>query len=327
MKTAGKPVVAVDIGGTKIIVAVINNEGKMLSRAYRPTHAEQGPTKVISRLTSLIRLSVNRCGYEMKEIGGISLAVAGLIDINRGLVTVAPNLPHWKDICLGDILKDEFKIPAFLLNDASAAALGEHCFGAGIGIDNLIYMTVSTGIGGGFIFDGKLFNGTDGSAAEVGHMIVMADGPACPCGQNGCLEALASGTAIARMAREHLSEGQRSILQDIVGKQTASVTAEHVAMAGRKRDVVALAIIREAAYYLGIGLSNLVNLLNPQMIVIGGGVSAMGEMLLRPARKSMKEHAFKLPAATVRVVRAKLNPDSGVLGAAAYAYSRLGGEK
>jgi len=325
MKTLDKPVVALDIGGTKIIAAVINSEGKMLSRVYCLTHSEQGPEKVISRLISLIRLVVNRCCYEMKEIGGISLAVAGLIDINRGLVTVAPNLPHWEDVCLGDVLHDEFKIPSFLLNDGSAAALGEHCFGAGIGIDNLIYMTVSTGIGGGFILDGKLFNGTDGSAAEVGHMIVVADGPACSCGQKGCLEALASGTAIARMAREHLMEGQESSIADIVGDDLDSVTAEHVAQAGKKRDAVALAVIREAAYYLGIGLSNLVNLLNPQMIIIGGGVSAMGEMLLRPARKSMREHAFKLPASTVRVVRSKLSPDSGILGAAAYAYLKLGG--
>jgi len=324
MKTVDKPVVALDIGGTKIIAAVINSEGKMLSRVYRPTNAEQGPQKVISRLISIIRLAVNRSDKSIKEIGGISLAVAGLIDINRGLITTAPNLPHWKDICLGDVLRDEFKIPSFLLNDGSAAALGEHCFGGGIGIDNLIYITVSTGIGGGFILDGKLFNGADGSAAEIGHMIVLAGGPACHCGQSGCLEALASGTAIARMARERLGEGQRSILTDIVGKELASLTAEHVARAGKRGDLVALDVIQESAYYLGIGLSNLVNLLNPQMIIIGGGVSAMGEMLLRPARKSMREHAFKLPASTVRVVRSKLSPDAGILGAAAYAYLRLG---
>lgn len=325
MKPTDKPIVAVDIGGTKIIAAVINQKGEKLSRVYHPTLAEQGPEKVIGRLASSIRLAVNRSGNALEEIGGISLAVAGLIDVNRGLVTTAPNLPHWENVRLGDILQDEFKIPVFLLNDASAAALGEHRFGAGIGIDNLIYVTVSTGIGGGFILNDKLFEGTDGSAAEIGHMIVLADGPACRCGQNGCLEALASGSAIARMARERLLEGQKSILKNLIEGEVVSVTAEHVARAGRKKDIVALAIIKEAAYYLGIGLSNLVNLLNPQMIVIGGGVSAMGEMILRPARRSMKEHAFKLPASTVRVVKSKLSPDSGILGAAAYAYLRLGG--
>jgi len=327
MKTADKPVVAVDVGGTKFIAAVVNNKGKMLSRVYSLTHAEQGPKKVIRRLITTIHEAIQKSGTGIKGVGGVSLAVAGVIDINRGLITEAPNLPDWHDVRLDGLLQEEFKIPAFLLNDASAAALGERCFGAGHGIDNLIYITVSTGIGGGFILNGELYNGTDGSAAEIGHMIVLADGPACGCGQHGCLEALASGTAIARMATERICSGENSMLLDMVGGIPASITAEHVTVAARKRDVLALSVIREAAYYLGIGLSNLVNLFNPQVIVIGGGVSAMGEMLLRPARKSMKEHAFILPASTVRIIKSKINPDGGILGAAAYAQLKLGGCK
>jgi glucokinase len=325
MKTADKPIVAVDVGGTKFIASVIDKSGKMLSRVYCPTLAHQGPKKVIKRLAATIQQSVKESGAGMKGIGGISLAIAGIIDISRGLITEAPNLPDWRNIRLDSLLEAEFKIPAFLLNDASAAALGERCFGAGIGIDNLIYITVSTGIGGGLIINGELYNGADGSAAEIGHMIILADGPACNCGQHGCLEALASGSAIAILARDRLIAGEQSILMDMVDGIPAAVTAEHVTIAGRKRDIVALSVIWEAAYYLGIGLSNLVNLFNPQVIVIGGGVSTMGEMLLRPARKSMREHAFRLPASTVRVVKSKLSPDSGILGAAAYARLKLGG--
>jgi glucokinase len=327
MKNSTKPVVAVDVGGTKFIAAVIDKDGKILSRVYRPTYAEQGPKKVIERLAATIHQAVKESGAGMKGISGISLAIAGIIDINHGVITEAPNLPDWHNIRLDDLLQAKFNIPVFLLNDASAAALGESCFGAGIGIGNMIYMTVSTGIGGGLILNGKLYNGADGSAAEIGHMIVLADGPLCKCGQHGCLEALASGTAIACMARERVCNGEKSIMLDMVDGIPASITAEHVTVAGRKRDILALSVICEAAYYLGIGLSNLVNLFNPQMIVIGGGVSTMGEMLLRPARKSMKDHAFKLPASTVRVVKSKLNPDAGILGAAAYAQQKVGGRK
>ena len=327
MKTSDKPVVAVDVGGTKFIAAVVDSKGKMLSRVYCPTCAEQGPRKVIKRLSATINQAVKESGAGLKSIGGIALAIAGIIDINRGLITAAPNLPDWSNIRLDDLLHDEFKMPAYLLNDASAAALGEHRFGAGQGVDNLLFLTVSTGIGGGIIINGELYNGTDGAAGEMGHMIVLADGPECHCGQHGCLEALASGTAIARLARERLEEGENSLLEKMVEGDLATITAEHVTKAAKKQDIVALSVIWEAAYYLGIGMANLVNLFNPQVIVIGGGVSAMGEMLLRPARKSMQEHAFKLPANTVRVVKSKLNPDSGILGAAAYAQQKLGGRK
>jgi len=214
--------------------------------------------------------------------------------------------------------------PVFLLNDASAAALGEHRMGAGRGLDNLIYITVSTGIGGGLVINGQLYNGTDGCAAEIGHMTILVDGPLCKCGKRGCLEALASGTAIARMARERLAAGGKSCLAELTRGKIEDVTAELVAEAARRGDALALSVIDEAARYLGIGLANLVNIINPQMIIIGGGVSKMGAMLFRPARKSMKEHAFKLPARTVRVVRPRLGLDAGLFGAAIYTRESLG---
>lgn len=327
MGIVDKAVVAVDVGGTKFIASVVDSKGNILSHVYCPTRADQGPEKVIKRLIGTIGEAIEKSATDINRIGGISLAVAGIIDINRGLITEAPNLPNWNNVRLDALLQDEFRIPAFLLNDASAAALGEWCFGAGIGIENLIFMTVSTGIGGGLIINGELYNGTDGSAAEIGHMIVQADGPLCKCGRHGCLEAMASGTSIARMARERINRGENSIMTDMVDGAVESITAESVAVAGRKKDVLALSVINDAAYFLGIGLANLVNLLNPQIIVIGGGVSTMGEMLLKPARKSMAAHAFKLPASTVRIVKSKLTPNGGILGAAAYAQLRMRGSK
>ena len=315
-------VVAVDLGGTKYIAAVIGPRGKMLSRVYCPTLSHEGHARIIDRLAASIKEAVKEAGFKLHDMTGVGIAAAGIIDINRGLITEAPNLPKWRNIPLRDLLKDEFKIPVFVLNDASAAALGEHRLGAGRGLDNLIYMTVSTGIGGGMIINGELYNGTDGSAAEVGHMIIQVDGPLCHCGHYGCLEAMASGTAIARMADDRLRSGWESILS----KSRRKITAEDVAAAAQKGDALACQVIDDAAGYLGIGMAGLVNLFNPQMIVVGGGVSALGERLLRPARKSMKQHAFKLPAGTVRVVRSALGADSGLMGVAIYARQQAGGK-
>ena len=288
--------------------------------------SHEGPDKIISRLVLSVDAAVKEAGLKLRDTCGVGVAAAGIIDINKGLITAAPNLPGWRNIPLRDLLMDEFKIPVFVLNDASAAALGEHRLGAGRGLDNLIYMTVSTGIGGGMIINGELYNGTDGSAAEVGHMIIQVDGPLCHCGHYGCLEAMASGTAIARMAQERLRSGWMSMLSRMVKKGKGSITAEDVDAAAKKGDALAKGVIDDAAGYLGVGMANLVNLFNPQMIVVGGGVSAMGERLLRPARKSLKQHAFKLPAGTVRVVRSALGADSGLTGAAIYTRQQTGGK-
>jgi glucokinase len=324
MARSEKPVVAVDIGGTKITSALITHEGKMISRSYCLTLAHEGPQNVISHMVDSVQMSLGKAGLELSAIGGVGIAAAAIIDIGKGLVSEAPNLPLWHNIPLRDRLADSLGKPVFLLNDASAAALGEHRMGAGRGLDNLIYITVSTGIGGGLVINGQLYNGTDGCAAEIGHMIVLIDGPACKCGQHGCFESLASGTAIARMARERLAAGGKSCLAELTRGKIEDVTAELVAEAARRDDELALSVIDEAACYLGIGLANLVNLINPQMIIVGGGVSKMGAMLLKPARKSMKEHAFKLPARTVRVVRPRLGMDAGLFGAAIYTQESLG---
>jgi len=324
MARSKPPVVAVDIGGTKIIAAVFNGEGAMLSRIYCLTLGSEGPNRVIKRLAGAIDQAIVKAGLVRGQIGGIGVAAAGIIDINRGLVSTAPNLPRWHNIRLRDILADSLGKPVFMLNDANAAALEEHKMGAGRGLDNLIYITVSTGIGGGMIINGELYNGTDGCAAEIGHMIIKIDGPICKCGKRGCLESMASGTAIADRAQARLRRGEKSIMTGMAGNKIGSVTAEVVAAAARKKDALALSVVEESAGYLGIGLANLVNLMNPQMIIIGGGVSRMGEMLMRPARRSMKLHAFSLPARTVRLVRPLLGVDAELTGAAIYARQCLG---
>jgi glucokinase len=323
MDRSEMPVVGVDIGGTKVIAAVFDAGGAMLSRIHCLTLGSQGPDRVINRLCSTITQAIEKAGLKRKQVGCIGIAAAGAIDINRGLVGDSPNIPHWHNIPLRDRLEESLGGLIYVLNDANAAALAEYRLGAGRGLNNMIYITVSTGIGGGMIIDGELYQGTDGSAAEIGHMIIKMGGPLCKCGKRGCFEAMASGTAIARLAKSWLRRGERSIMSGMVQGKVNDVTAQTVSAAARKGDALALAVIEKSADYLGIGVANLVNLMNPQMIIIGGGVSKMGEMLLRPTRKSMKANAIELPARSVRLVRPRLGVDAELTGAALYARDML----
>jgi glucokinase len=214
----------------------------------------------------------------------------------------------------------KYQVKTFLINDASAAALGEHEFGAGKGVDNLIYLTVSTGIGGGIIIDGRLYLGPSGSAGEIGHMTIDVNGPQCSCGNIGCLEMLASGTAIAREAVKRIRAGGRSSLSEMLGGKIENITAEQVGVAAQGGDSLAMEIIHRAASYLGMGMVNLVNIFNPEMIIVGGGVAQMGDLLLDPARRVVEARAFKLPAQAVRIVPARLGDEAGVMGAAVFAF-------
>jgi glucokinase len=325
--TDQKPALTVDLGGTKIIAAVVLPDGKIVSRNYCLTMADKGPEAVSDRVISAVDRTIAQAKLKTSELMGIGIATAGILDVNRGIVTTSPNLPNWRNIPLKDVLADKLGLVTYIINDASAAALGEHRFGAGVRFNNIIYLTVSTGIGGGIIIDGELYVGADGCAGEMGHMTVEADGPRCHCGNFGCLEALASGWAVAKTAVTRIKDGEKSSIVELVDGRLENITAETVAVAAKRGDRLAADIVAEAAEYLGIGLANLVNIFNPELIVIGGGLSKMGDMLLKPARRVLKERAFQLPADTVRVVRARLGSNAGIIGAAAYVFDQKDGTK
>jgi glucokinase len=234
------------------------------------------------------------------------------------VVTPSPNIPGWVDVPLGDIIHKRFKVDTFLVNDASAAALGEYRFGVGRGVKNLVLFTLGTGIGGGIIADGKLYLGAVGGAAEFGHMTIDANGPRCGCGNTGCLEMLASGTAIAGDAVRHINKGEKSSLLDMVGGKLEDINAEVIGRVARNGDLLARDVIARAAYYLGIGMVNIVNIFNPEMIVIGGGMAELGDMLIEPGRRMVAERAFSISARLVRIVIAQLGNEAGVYGAAAF---------
>ncbi len=257
------------------------------------------------------------------DLVGIGVGIAGIVDMKKGTLTTSPNLPGWHNVAVRDVISAASGLDTHVINDGSAAALGESQFGVGRGFGNMLYMTVSTGIGGGIIVDKQLYMGTDGCAGEWGHMTIVPEGPKCHCGNFGCLEALASGWAIARDAVTRINAGQDSIIADLVKGRTSDITAEIVSKAARRGDRLACDIVDTAANYLGIGLANLVNIFNPELIIVGGGLSKMGNMLLNPARQVIKKRAFPLPAKTVRIVRAAPGSNAGIVGAAAYVFEQL----
>ena len=322
IKEQGLPVLAIDLGGTKIIAAIISNQGRVITREYYLTLAEEGPQLVIKRTLSAIDRLLSSRGIDSSQLNSISIAAAGAINFGKGLVTLSPNLPGWYDIPLRDLIKEKYRVNTLLINDASAAALGEHRFGAGKGVNNLILLTLGTGIGGGIIINGKLYSGPCGSAGEIGHMTIDVNGPRCRCGNIGCLEMLVSGTAVAREAIKRIRQGERSSLTEIVEGKIESITAEKVEVAAQGGDSLALEVILKAANYLGVGMVNLVNIFNPEMIIVGGGMAKMGNLLLDPARQVVRERAFQLPAQAVRIVPAQLGDDAGVLGAAVFAFQQ-----
>jgi glucokinase len=320
-----KAVLAVDVGGTKILIATVLPGGEIISRKYYLTEADRGARAVIKKLSLNVNRIVAQARSSNTKLAGIGIAVAGILDTRRGIVTTSPNLPGWSNIPIRNLIADGADLPTFLINDANAAALGEYRFGTGTGFDNMLYVTVSTGIGGGIIANGELYDGANGCAGEFGHMTIVPDGPECHCGNFGCLEALASGWAIAREAITRIRNGEMSYIIELVDGKIENITAEVVAAAARKDDRLACEIVDKAAGYLGIGLANLVNIFNPELIVIGGGLSKMGNMLLRPACRIIRKRAFKLPAKTVRIVRARLGGNAGIVGAAEYVFrQRMG---
>ena len=308
-------ILVLDLGGTQLRLALANRDGKLLSRYAAPTQAAQSQRRLIGRINRAIREITS--DIDLKQVLGMGVAVAGLVNPETGVLLSSPNLPRLRNVRLKALLEREIKAPVWLANDASLAALGEHRFGAGRGFSHLVYITVSTGIGGGVIIDNGLFLGGQGYAAEIGHMVIDPDGPRCACGNMGCLEAFASGSAIARMALEELSRGKVSIITSLAEDDLSRVTAEMVARAAQSGDPLAEEIMDRAGTSLGIGVVNLLHLFDPELVIIGGGVSRAGELILRPVRRVIAERAmsgFK----GAKVVTSALGDDSGLLGAVAW---------
>lgn len=319
-QNAGREVlIGIDLGGTKISTALVDADGRIISRDYRDTEAARGLDDVVARMIDAASKVMDAGGMTVEQISAVGVVAPGPIDVRLGIVTAPPNLPGWKDVPLKQIIEDQLGLPTTLENDAGAAGVAEHRFGAGKGTQHMIYVTASTGIGGGFILNGELYRGSTGAAGEIGHMTILPEGPYCGCGNRGCLEALASGTAIAREARELVVRGVPTLISDLAQDDSRRVSAKLVAEAAAQGDTEAQEILDRAMTYLGVGMANLVNLFNPELIVIGGGLTKMGERLFGPVRHTIDRRAFRAAAQAAKVVPAQLGDDVGVLGAATVA--------
>jgi glucokinase len=307
-------VCGIDLGGTKINTGIVNFKGEIISNTIIETKAYEGPDAVIKRMIESVYYVIGKANLQLSDLAGLGIGVPGLIDSWEGTVIEASNLPGWNRVPVVDILNEEFSIPVKLDNDANAAAIGEYLFGAGRGIENFIYLTVSTGIGGGVIIDGKLYSGSNSNAAEVGHTTIDFNGPKCNCGNYGCFEAFASGTAIARYAKQRIDNGEKTNIADFA--ENGKIKSEHVFAAARKGDKIAQEIIDNEAFYLGIGIANILACYNPERIAIGGGVSTQWDILSDKVIKVIGERALKPNLEVCRIVKAELGSNVGLLGAA-----------
>lgn len=308
-------ILGVDIGGTKSIVGVAERSGSLLAWKRVETPNSLGPNANLAAIISVARDVIEESGAGIDAIG---IGCGGPLDRKSGTLHKVSNLPGWEGLCLTRVFSEQFGAPAYLDNDATAAALGEAMFGAGRGIDCFIYFTISTGIGGGIVIDGRPYRGCSENAGEFGHAKIIPDGPPCNCGDRGCLESLASGTSIARIAREGLEAGAKSILDQWVSSRR-DITAELVARAAAQGDSFAGEVWSRAMYHLGIGVANAVNVLNPRLVILGGGVTKAGQMLLAPVRETVRRRAMRPLAADVEIVLAANGDLTGLLGAIAVA--------
>jgi len=312
-----RTVLAADFGGTNLRSAIVDESGKILHRDERPTHSSGTRDGVIAEVVEML---AETAASASEKPAGVCIATAGLINANEGKVVLAPNIPGFRNLVLTTPVTERLGIPAYIENDASAAALGEFRFGAGRGTRHLLHATLGTGIGGGIVVDGKLYRGASGLAGEIGHIILNPAGPKCTCGSRGCLEAMVSGVAFAGRAQKILDGGKSRVLHELVGY--GDPTAEHLYEAASKGDTLCEAEIRHGGHLLGLGLGSLVNVLNPDAVTLSGGLVAMGAMLIGPMREAMYSLAYG-PAAGTLLRTTELGDDTGLLGAAAVAFERL----
>jgi glucokinase len=304
--TDKKLIFAADLGGTHLRAATVDRKGRIQSRFKQNTPQVKDAKAIVDAIVRAVD------EFDCSDISAVSLVVPGTVKVEEGAVVTAPNLPCLDGFRLADALTTRLGLPTILENDANAAAVGEMWQGAAVGCKTIICVTLGTGVGGGIILDGKLWRGVDGAAAEIGHMCVDPfGGVACTCGSRGCLEVFASATAIVRMTREASPRYPDSMLQ---GNKEHS--AEMIFEAGQAGDELALEIFRRMGVYLGIGLANLINILNPEMIVIGGGVVNGWDLFEKHMHQQVEERAFPLLAARVKIEQAKCGDDAGLLGAA-----------
>ena len=325
-----KFILGVDLGGTNIVVGAMPEDGsREIAVRSEPTHAQRGAEGVVDRIVALIAQTMSDVIVKEKaqatDFLGIGVGAPGPLDREKGIVVIAPNL-GWINFPLRDAISSRIRLPVTLDNDANCATVGEWWRGAARGARNAVGITIGTGIGGGVILDGQLYHGSSDVAGEIGHTTIDSTGRYCKCGNYGCLEAYASGTAIAARAREALERDEASALRTMVDGDLTRLTAATVYQAAHDGDALAREIVHDTARFLGTGIGNILNILNPDVVVLTGGVTKAGELLFEPLRAEVKRRAFRPAVAACRIVPGELDGSAGMVGAVAtFKQQRLGG--
>ncbi|MGO4273042.1 ROK family protein [Paenibacillus sp. TAF58] len=318
-----KFIIGVDLGGTNIKSGIFNTEFQRIHERSDPTEAAKGPAHVLNRIKEIVREMMSLEGINQTSIKCMGMGIPGLLNPDEGLSIFSPNFPEWENIHVVNQMKSHFDFPVFIDNDVRVNMYGEWLFGAGIGYKNLVLITLGTGLGSGIINDGKVFYGTTSSAGEIGHMNMYREGRPCRCGSSGCLGRYVSAIGMVKTFTDKLEEGRSSIVLQWVGDDLMAISAHMISEAYDLGDSLAIETMHETGKILGFGLSNVINLLNPEVIIVGGGMSAAGDRLLNSVRDTTRNHALKLSSQACKIEQAKLGGQAGMIGAAAYANSKM----
>jgi glucokinase len=318
--------IGIDLGGTNIKAALVDTDtGDIAATHSTPTHSREGHDAVIAEIATLAEEIILSSKAPKTGIGGIGVGIPGALDLERGMTIFLPNLPgNWRNVPVRHQLSQLTGLPVAILNDARSMTLGEWKFGAGRGVDTACY-TLGTGIGGGLVINGKLHLGINGSAGELGHVSVNLNGPKCGCGSYGCIEAYASGPAIAALGMKAVVQGRNTIIAEMCENDLNRITPELICEAARRGDEAAREIYEFAGKVIGAGIANVITAVTPRRIVIGGGVAAAGELILDPIRRSMRARVFLVDSLQVEVVLAQLGNNAGMVGAALWARQHIEG--
>ena len=321
-----KVIIGVDLGGTNVKTAIVSEDKKIIAKESRPTQAAEGPVAIMDLMAQCVNDLMSANGLDMSQALAAGFGAPGPMNWQTGIVFEPPNLPGWKNVPLAEEMQKRLHIPCYVDNDANVACYGEYWIGAGQGAESIVVFTLGTGVGGGIVVFGQLLRGIDGTAAELGHITVQRDGRLCGCGSRGCLEAYASVTGMKRTAMDGWN-GAETTLKQLCNGDPEGLTGELIFKAAKAGDPYARHVFHETAIWLGIGAASMVNALNPERIVLCGGMIAAGDMLFDTVRQTVAENAFEVPARRCEILPAGLGSDSGVIGCAGCALARYRQER
>ncbi|OGF47520.1 MAG: hypothetical protein A2452_02365 [Candidatus Firestonebacteria bacterium RIFOXYC2_FULL_39_67] len=316
--------IGVDLGGTNIAAGIVNYSGKVILREKIPTMAKLGGKAVLDRIVQLINSLILKADPKIrKRIIGIGMGTPGLVEHKKGIIHEPPNLPGMDGMNIKKYMESRLKIKTFVANDANAYAVGEHTFGAGKGTKNMVCITLGTGLGGGIIIDGKLYVGSFETAGELGHIIIRKEGKKCHCGSIGCVESYVGANFIAERVRTDIKNGKKTAIVKLVNGDLSKITPAILKKAAMQNDKYSKALWNEIGAEIGTALISIVNTLSPEMVVIGGGVSKAGDVLLNPIKKKFNMIGFKFLKKRVKIVPGKLSDDAGVLGSSSLVWNHI----